>query len=73
MLLGSQSQVNQYYLMFDCLIHPSLYERSPMVLIEAQANGLHRFISDTIPDGTVILDKRVSKFPLDTKIWFEAI
>lgn len=73
LLEGAKKNINHYYSVFDCLIHPSLYEGFPMVLIEAQANGLHCFISDTITKESVVLKNRISILELDTQIWFDRI
>lgn len=60
--LGAQRQVAPYLSAMDCFVFPSLFEGLGIVLIEAQANGLKCFISDTIPEETNIstLTKRLS-------------
>lgn len=52
--LGAQSQVAPYLSAMDCFAFPSLFEGLGIVLIEAQANGLKCFVSDTIPEETNI-------------------
>ena len=42
------NEVYKYYSLFDVLAFPSLFEGLSMVLIEAQANGLPVFASDTL-------------------------
>lgn len=42
------SEVYKYYSLFDVLAFPSLFEGLSMVLIEAQANGLPVFASNTL-------------------------
>lgn len=47
-LLGSRTDVNELLNAFDVFILPSLFEGLPIVLIEAQANGLNCIVSDRI-------------------------
>lgn len=45
---GNRSDVNILYSAMDFFVFPSLYEGMPNTVIEAQANGLKCFVSDTI-------------------------
>lgn len=45
---GSQKNIGSYLSAMDAFVFPSLYEGMPNTIIEAQANGLTCFISDTI-------------------------
>lgn len=48
--------VNKYYSAMDCFMLPSHFEGLPIVSIEAQANGLVCFLSDTISKECKILE-----------------
>lgn len=52
LLLGNKIDVYKYYNVMDVFILPSLYEGFPMVLVEAQSNGLYSIVSDTVSDST---------------------
>ena len=47
-LLSKREDVNEIYNAMDLFLFPSLYEGLPVVLIEAQTNGLAIVASDTI-------------------------
>lgn len=47
--LGVRSDIPQLYQAMDAFLFPSVFEGLPVVLLEAQANGLPCLISDTIP------------------------
>ena len=49
-LIGESSSVEQFYSMSDCFVFPSLYEGLGIVLIEAQASGLHCLASQEVPE-----------------------
>ncbi len=53
---GNVSNVNEYLSAFDVFVFPSLYEGLPVTLVEAQAAGLHCFISDTVSYDSKITD-----------------
>lgn len=55
-LMGSCSNVNEWYSAMDILLFPSLLEGFGMVLVEAQASGLCCFASDKVPEETKITD-----------------
>ena len=46
--LGPKKNINEYFMAFDKLIFPSLFEGMPNVIIEAEASGLPCYISSTI-------------------------
>lgn len=72
-LMGNVNNINEVLSSFDVFAFPSLYEGTPLSLIEAQANGVPCIISDTIP-GDACLTDLIIKLPLsDTKSWVEAI
>ena len=47
--LGTKPDIYKYYNLFDIFIFPSYFEGLGIVLIEAQANGLKCYVSDTVP------------------------
>ena len=51
-LLGNKMDAYRYYNVMDVFILPSFYEGFPMVLVEAQSNGLYSIVSDTVSDST---------------------
>lgn len=52
--LGIKSNINEYLQSFDIFLFPSLFEGLPVTMVEAQAAGLHCFISDVIPKQCII-------------------
>jgi glycosyltransferase involved in cell wall biosynthesis len=57
------TNVNEYYSAFDCFVFPSLYEGFGIVVVEAETNGLHCVLADTIP-SFVVFGTSVSTLPL---------
>lgn len=58
-LLGNKQDVNRYLSSFDVFVMTSLYEGLPMVLVEAQANGLPCLLSKNISsEGNFILENK---------------
>ena len=53
-LLGNRTDAYRYYNAMDVLVLPSLYEGLPIVLIEAQTNGLKCIVSETISEQSDI-------------------
>lgn len=53
-LLGNKADVYRYYNAMDVLVLPSLYEGLPIVLIEAQTNGLKCIVSETVSEQSDI-------------------
>lgn len=56
LLAGNVSNVNEILSGLDVFAFPSLYEGTPLALIEAQANGLPCVISDAIPADACLTD-----------------
>lgn len=71
---GARSDVPEMMGMMDCFIFPSTFEGLGIVLIEAQASGLHCVISNTIP-AEAIVTQNVARLALDDsdEIWVQAI
>ena len=55
-LLGNVENVNDYLNAMDVFAFPSLYEGTPLSVIEAQTNGLPCIISDRIPKDVYLSD-----------------
>jgi glycosyltransferase involved in cell wall biosynthesis len=64
MFLGVRTDTASLYSAADIVIMPSLFEGLPVVLVEAQANGIRCLVSDTI-DREIELTKTISFFSLD--------
>jgi len=47
-MLGVKENANEYLSAMDCLMLPSFHEGLPVVVVEAQANGLQCFVADTV-------------------------
>lgn len=72
-LMGNVDNVHQVLSAFDVFAFPSLFEGTPIALIEAQANGLPCVISEAIP-GDACLTEDVRRAPLaDADEWVRAI
>ena len=54
--LGSVDNVNEYLMMADIMITPSLFEGLPLVCVEAQATGCPVVASSAIPDEALFAD-----------------
>lgn len=70
--MGARDDVNRLYNAMDCFVLPSLFEGLPVVLLEAQGNGLNCVVSDAIT-REVDLTHTVSFLPLDEKVWAGAL
>lgn len=72
-LMGNAPGMAQLLSSFDVFAFPSLFEGTPLALIEAQSNGLPCIISDRIP-GDAIVSELVTALPLtDPERWCRAI
>ena len=74
LVLGMKKNVEDYFSAMDCLVLPSLHEGLPVVIVEAQANGLTCFVSDTVTKE-VQLSELVHYLPVNQgeKAWSSAI
>lgn len=72
--LGVRNDVADLYNAMDCFVLPSLFEGLGIVVVEAQASGLHCYVSDTVPREAKITDL-VNFMSLDKspKFWAEKI
>lgn len=50
-MLGIQDKVEEILSFSDCLLLPSIFEGSPLILLEAQASNVYVFCSDRVPRG----------------------
>ena len=57
LIIGKSNDVKSYYSMADLFVLPSLFEGLPLVLIEAQMNGLKCLVSENVTKDCVISDK----------------
>ena len=55
--LGTRSDINRVMQGFDAFIFPSYYEGLGIVMIEAQAAGLHCVMSDKVPQEVIVTSK----------------
>lgn len=73
-LLGLRSDIYRIYSAADVFILPSLFEGLPLVLIEAQVNGMKCIVSDTVDKNVKITDSVEFKSLLITPIkWAKCI
>ncbi len=69
---GSVNDMGPYYSSMDRLIMPSLFEGFPVSLVEAQANGLVCYVSDSVTRETAIT-RLVHYVPLETEAWVDVL
>ena len=74
LFLGPRKDVATIMNAFDIFVFPSIYEGLPIVMMEAQANGLSIICADTISDQTFFHDSAIQlPLGLNTKSWAEYI
>ena len=71
-LMGNTDEVAEILSALDVFVFPSLFEGTPLALIEAQANGLPCIVSNLIPTDACIT-KKVHMLPLINEEWEKAI
>lgn len=72
-LTGNVNNVGDYLSAMDVFAFPSLYEGTPLSLIEVQSNGLPCIVSNTVPDDVFLTDL-VNPLPLGEKEeWIEKL
>lgn len=72
-LMGNVRNIHKVLSAFDLFVFPSLFEGTPIALIEAQANGLPCLISDRIPDDACRTEL-IRRLSLDEpEAWVRAI
>lgn len=74
LMLGMRKNVENYLSAMDCLVLPSLHEGLPVVIVEAQANGLNCFVSDTVTKEVQLSDL-VRYLPINqgVEIWVDSV
>lgn len=70
--LGNVTNMNEIYSALDILLMPSLYEGFPVVLVEAQVNGLRCLISNKI-SKEVMLTNLITAKELREEVWIKEI
>ena len=69
--VGFQSKVAKYLNASDALVLPSIKEGAPVILIEAQSNGLPCFVSNSV---TRYVNMGLCEYlPLKTNVWISKI
>lgn len=73
-LTGARNDVNKLLSAMDYFVFPSNWEGLPVTVVEAQATGLHCFISDTITHD-VEISEIIKYLPINqgAQCWVEAI
>ena len=72
-LMGHAGSMAPILSAFDVFAFPSLFEGTPLALIEAQTNGLPCIISDRIPDDAIV-SALVTDLPLEEpERWCQAL
>ena len=72
LILGNREDVAMLYSCMDLFVLPSLFEGLGIVLIEAQANGLHSVASENVPQEVNHGDA-IKFVELSKKKWIEEI
>lgn len=72
-LMGNVNNIDRVLSAFDVFVFPSLYEGTPLALIEAQTNGLPCIISDQIPDDACLTDLIQRRSLSDPPAWVRSI
>lgn len=71
--LGIVDNVNEYLMMADIMIMPSLFEGLPLVCVEAQATGCPVVASSAIPDEALFADNTERCMTWEVSDWEDSI
>lgn len=71
--MGVSNSLNEWYSAFDLFIFPSITEGFGFALLEAQANGLQCFASNSIPDDAKVSSSVTSLDLNNLNDWIESI
>lgn len=73
-MMGSVGNVHEWLSAMDVFVFPSLYEGTPLSILEVQANGLPCVISDSVPQDVFLTDLLHPMSLSDPKgKWVEAV
>ncbi len=64
--LGNQKNVEQFLAIMDRFVFPSRWEGLGLVVVEAQAAGIHSITSTAVPQDAIICNELVERLPLST-------
>lgn len=75
LFLGERNDVNEILIASDLFLLPSLFEGLGIVLIEAEATGLHSVLSDNIPSEANLIPDLMTRVSLkkDNEEWIRKI
>ena len=69
---GFRSDIEAMLQACDVFVLPSFFEGFPLALLEAQAAGLHCYVSDTVAPETNVT-QNVTFLPLEETLWVEKL
>lgn len=72
-ILSTKDNINEFYSSFDLIVHPSLFEGVPNVLLEAQISDLDCLISSFISKDVDLNLLLLKYLPLTIEKWIEEI
>ena len=71
--LGQIDFVNEIYNALDVFVLPSKFEGQPIVMIEAQTNGVQSIVSNSVPMGDLSINYQVCSLNEKPEVWANTI